>query len=146
MKLFDSKAFTYIELVIVIMTVSVLAVTTSFYFNRNEIASPIAADQLMADIRYIRLKAITVGQNYKIVFSGNSYTMSRSGPEADGETKYLPDGETAVANFGTQLRFNTLGEPCNESSAFPARYGQIQLSGGSTILIYNITGKTQLQQ
>ena len=46
MKLFDSKAFTYIELVIVIMTVSVLAVTISFYFNRNEIASPIAADQL----------------------------------------------------------------------------------------------------
>lgn len=129
------------------MTIGILAVTLAAKFNRTEIGSAVAADMIIADVRHVQLKAISVGQPCKIVFSGNIYTMSRTRDtfEIEIETKTLPNDETATPNFGNTLMFNSLGEPHNASSAFPTPYGQIQLSGGSKIKIYDITGKAEVE-
>ena len=110
-------------------------------YNRNEMGSAVAADQLIADIRYVQLKAISIGQRYKITFAGNSYTMSRA-DDVESGTK-LPNDESVSTDFGNILVFNTLGEPYNASSVFPTPYGQIQLSGGNLVRVYDITGKAE---
>ena len=132
------KGFTYMELVFVIIALSVLAFSIGVRFNKTEIGSAVAADQLIADIRYMQMKAISIGQPYKITFSGgNSYSISRK-DESEKETKKLPNDETAIADICGTLSFNTLGEPNMASNC------TITLSGGSKIIVYSITGKAEL--
>jgi hypothetical protein len=138
----SSSGFTSIELVMVILCLGILTFAIGVRYNRSEIGSAIAADQLIADIRYVQLKAISIGQPYKITFSGNSYSMSRT-DNIESETKKLPNDEAATTDFGNTLIFNTLGEPYNASSVFLSPYGQIQLSGGNLVKVYDITGKAE---
>jgi type II secretory pathway pseudopilin PulG len=138
----SSPGFTSIELIMVIMCLAILTFAIGVRYNRNEMGSAVAADQLIADIRYVQLKAISIGQSYKITFAGNLYTMSRT-DNIESETKKLPNDETISTDFGNTLIFNTLGEPYNASSVFLTPYGQIQLSGGNLVRVYDITGKAE---
>jgi Tfp pilus assembly protein PilE len=139
----SSSGFTSIELIMVIICLAILTFAIGVRYNRNEMGSAVAADQLIADIRYVQLKATSIGQPYKMTFAGNSsYTMSRA-DDVESETKKLPNDETISTDFGNTLVFNTLGEPYNASSVFPTPYGQIQLSGGNIVRVYDITGKAE---
>jgi uncharacterized protein len=135
----SSFGFTSIELIVVIMCLAILMFAIGTRFNRNEMGSAVAADQLIADIRYIQLKAISIGRPYQIVFNGNSYRLSRADDNVEIETKTLPNSEIATADVCTTLRFNTLGEPNIGSDCL------ISLSGDSAIKVrvYNITGKAE---
>jgi hypothetical protein len=126
----------------VIVCLAILTFAIGVRFNRTDMGSAVAADQLIADIRYVQLRATSIGQPYKIIFVGNSYTMSRV-DNVESETKKLPNDEAITTDFGNTLIFNTLGEPHNSSSVFPSPYGQIQLSGGNILRVYDITGKAQ---
>lgn len=136
-----SSGFTSIELIMVILCLGILTFAVGVKtFNKTEMGSAVAADQLIADLRYVQLLATSIGRPYQIVFNGNAYTMSRT-DNMEVETKTLPDGQAVSTDFGSILMFNTLGEPYNSISAFPSPYGQIQLSGGDLVKVYNITGK-----
>ena len=66
--------FTSIELIVVIIALSILAGTAvvSFRFSDQD-KSTIAADQLIADIQYVQMRAMGIGTSQSISFTnGNS--------------------------------------------------------------------------
>ncbi len=128
------SGFTAMELIIVILALSVLAWSIGFKMDVGTGKASVAADQLIADIRYVQVRAMGIGTSQSMTF-----TIGSGAYTAGGEQKILP-GNVTVANtsFGNTLTFNSLGEP-----TFGTGNGTIDLSGGRTITIFGITGKTQ---
>jgi type II secretory pathway pseudopilin PulG len=146
----SSAGFTSIELIVVILCLAILAGTAVVSFRLNdEDKSTIAADQLIADIQYVQMRAMGIGNSQKIQFrfDASNYSTYRILDNADNpvETKKLPDGVTVDNNnFNNILKFNSLGEPfydannsCNVTNGC-----SITLRDGVTIMVYAVTGKT----
>jgi type II secretory pathway pseudopilin PulG len=143
----SSSGFTSIELIVVIIALSILAGTAvvSFRFSDQD-KSTIAADQLIADIQYVQMRAMGIGSQQNISFStGTSSYGIREGTNII-EQKNLPDDviiRNANFNGSNILTFNTLGEPTFSSSA----NGTVDLGKGAspntTITVLAITGKVQ---
>jgi len=127
------------------VTLSILMATAivSFRFTDQD-KSTIAADQLIADIQYVQMRAIGIGNAQNIQFTNGSSSYNVS-----GEQKNLPDGVTVISNtFNNILKFNSLGEPFfdSNSNCTNASAGScyVTLRNNVTIMIYAITGKTCL--
>lgn len=126
--------FTAIELIMVIVVLAILGFVVGTRFNRSEMSSIVAADQLVADIRYVQLRAMSIGVRQSIEFTAGSGDY-----EVVGEKKTLPKGITITGTtFGNTLEFNTLGEPI-----FGPGEGHIILSEGNHITIQGITGRAE---
>lgn len=127
------KGFTAIELIIVILVLSVLAGTVLVKnpFSVSDYGA-IAADQLMADIRYVQLKAMGAQSPQTITFAVGS-----TGYNVAGVAKRLPGSTTIASLTGlpNPLTFNSLGEP--------ASGGRITLSSGNEITVYPYTGRVE---
>ena len=142
----ECRGFTSIELIIVIIVMAVLAGTLIIKnpFSISDYAS-IAANQLIADIQYVQMRAMGLGSQRQISFSTNSgqYCLCRTtgctvaNCSATGEIKRLP-GDVVVTSttFANALVFNSLGEP-----TFGTGNGTINLSNTRNVTIYGITGK-----
>jgi len=133
-----NKGFTAVELIIVMLVLSML--TASFVIKNPFTTSDygaIAADQLMADIHYVKIRAMGLGTSQSISFrvDASDYGLY----DIPGERKKLP-GKITVASttFGNTLSFNSLGEP-----NIGTTNRSITLSAGSPITITAITGSTQ---
>ncbi|HOE17799.1 MAG TPA: type II secretion system protein [Syntrophorhabdaceae bacterium] len=137
------KGFTALELIIVIMVLTVLAASVIIKnpFSIQDY-SAIAADQLIADIQYVQMRAMGVGSSYNLYFTigSNSYNI-RDASNNVIEQKNLPGNITVTSTTlpDNKLAFNTLGEP-----TFGTTDKTISLSGSATpITIYAITGKVE---
>ena len=133
-----SRGFTSIELVVVIICLAILTFTIGASFNRTEMASAVAADQLIADIRYVQLRAMSVGVQQSLIFTLNSGNYI-----AAGENKTLPqDILVTSTSMGNTIAFNTIGEP-----TFGSGDGTITLSSSgtpvATVNIRGITGRVE---
>jgi type II secretory pathway pseudopilin PulG len=147
----SSFGFTSIELIIVILVLSILAGTAIVSFRlSDQDKSNIAADQLVADIQYVQMRAMGIGTSQSIQFryDASNYSAYRILDNAGNpvEEKRLPDNviiRNANFNGSNILTFNTLGEPTFSSSA----NGTVDLGKGSspntTITVLAITGKVQ---
>jgi Tfp pilus assembly protein FimT len=127
------KGFTAIEAVIIVVILGILTVSAVVSYRlTNQDKATIAADQLIADIQYVQMRAMGIGSQQSISFTNGSgvYTVA-------GEQKNLPGGIT-VTSPSNILTFNTLGEP-----TFGTTNQTITLSGPRTITIYAITGKVE---
>ena len=144
----SQKGFTSVELIIVMLVLGML--TVSFVF-RNPFTtgdySTIAADQLIADIRYVQMRAMGLGSAQNIAFTVNSGTYAVA-----GEQKNLPkDIQVISTNFGgtyaNQLKFNSLGEPFVGTNISCANLAggncTVDLTTNKRITIYAITGKVE---
>jgi len=138
-----NKGFTSVELIIVML---VLGMLTASFVIKNPFSiqdySSIAADQLIADIRYVQMRAMGVGSSCNLYFTigSNSYNI-RDASNNVIEQKNLPGNITVTSTTlpGNILAFNTLGEP-----TFGTTDKTISLSGSATaITIYAITGKVE---
>jgi len=134
----SQKGFTSVELIIVMLVLGML--TASFVIKNPFTTSDygaIAADQLMADIQYVKIRAMGLGTSQSISFrvDASDYGLY----DIPGERKKLP-GKTTVASttFGNTLSFNSLGEP-----NIGTTNRSITLSAGSPITITAITGRNQ---
>jgi Tfp pilus assembly protein FimT len=142
----SSFGFTSIELIVVIIALSILAGTAvvSFRFSDQD-KSTIAADQLIADIQYVQMRAMGIGTSQSISFDGSSRYNILDTLGAPIEQKTLPDGVTVNNNnFNNRLKFNSLGEPFFDPSGTCAGNCSITLRNNVTIMVYAITGKTCL--
>jgi len=146
-----TRGFTSIELVIVIMVLSILtaSIIVKNPFSISDYSS-IAADQLIADIRYVQMKASGIGNNQRISFSNNSsqYTL-QDGLGNSIEVKKLPGNVKFISNnFLSVLRFDSLGEPyyvqsgISRSCSLTATGCSIVLEGNLTIMVHAVTGQT----
>jgi Tfp pilus assembly protein FimT len=149
-----SLGFTSVELVIVIVCLSVLAGTAVVSFRlSDEDKSTIAADQLIADIQYVQMRAMGIGsaQSIEFRYDTGDYSAYRI-LNTDGkavENKKLPDDVTIESNnFNNTLKFNSLGEPFygSDTSCTSATGGNcsVTLRNNVIIMVYAITGKTCL--
>jgi type II secretory pathway pseudopilin PulG len=153
----SSSGFTSVELIFVIIVLSILAGTAivSFRFSDQD-KSTIAADQLIADIQYVQMRAMGVGdsQSMQFRYDATNFSAYRILDNANNvlETKNLPDGVTVNdSNFNNRLKFNSLGEPfydsstnCTGTTTGLAGNCSITLRDNVTVMIYAITGKTCL--
>lgn len=125
------KGFTSIELIIVILVLSIL---TASIIIRNPFAiedySSIAADQLIADIRYLQLSAMGKRSSQDIEFFSGSGKYSVAGTQ-----KRLPGNIVVSDTTVNKLSFNSLGEPTTG--------GEIWLSEIRKITVYAVTGKVE---
>lgn len=142
-----TRGFTSIELIVVILVLSVL---TASIIIKNPFTisdySSIAADQLIADIQYVQMRAMGIGTRQSIILkrgfatycvchvSTCTYTTCSS----TGEQKTLPGGVvvSSLPSLETTVTFNTLGEPVNGSVT-------IRLSDAKDVTIDAITGKVE---
>lgn len=144
----SQKGFTSVELIIVML---VLAMLTVSFVIKNPFSiqdySSIAADQLIADIRYVQMRAMGVGSSQNITFTINSGIYNTA-----GEQKNLPqDVQVINTNFGgtyaNQLKFNSLGEPFVGTNVSCATLSggncTVDLTTNKRITIYAITGKVE---
>ncbi|HOW56116.1 MAG TPA: GspH/FimT family protein [Syntrophorhabdaceae bacterium] len=142
-----TKGFTSIELIVVILVLSVL---TASIIIKNPFTisdySSIAADQLIADIQYVQMRAMGIGARQSIIFANGSgiycvchvSTCTYATCSSTGEQKTLPGGVvvSSLPTFGATITFNTLGEPIYGA-------GTIRLSNTKDVTIYAITGKVE---
>ena len=137
------RGFTSVELIVVILVLSLL---TASIIIKNPFSisdySSIAADQLIADIQYVQMRAMgmRVPQFIQLRVDAGDYGIY----DVAGVRKKLPGNVkvTGPASFTGPLKFDSIGEP--------DWHGTIDLSGGKaaggqTIRIYASTGKTVIE-
>ena len=143
------KGFTSIELIIVILVLSLLSASIIIKnpFTISDYSS-IAADQLIADIQYVQMRAMGIGSRQSIILRNDSGTYcvyhdtvptcTYATCGSTGEKKTLPGNVvvSSIPSFGDTITFNTLGEPIYGA-------GTIGLSNSRNVTIYAITGKVE---
>lgn len=132
-----TRGFTSIELIIVILVLSVLSASIII---KNPFAisdySSIAADQLIADIQYVQMRAMGLRSSQTIALRINASDYGIY--SVTGVQKKLPgDIRVTSTSFTGPLTFNSIGEP--------DRSGTIGLSGGRTITVNASTGKAEIE-
>lgn len=131
-----SDGFTIIEAIMVILVIGILASILMYrYDTSRDTSATVAVNSLVADIQYVRAKAMAAGAPQSISFSVGSGVYNLS-----GEQKRLPDGVmvTATTLPADILTFNTLGEP-----TFGISDRTITLTGPRTITVRAITGSVE---
>jgi len=122
------KGFTAIEAVMIVVILSILTVSAVVSYRlTNQDKATIAADQLIADIQYVQMRAMGIGTSQSITFTTGLGTYT-----AAGEQKNLPGGVTLSTT--ATFTFNSLGEPTVGGD------GVIQVGSNKYIKVLGITG------
>jgi Tfp pilus assembly protein PilE len=143
----QSKGFTLIELVLIMIIVGILAITVMprIDFTISTTASLDGAAYIVAsDVRYAQEYAMANRVEKDINFTQNWSTYTFTPASNLDPSGQLPSGVTISSPTYT-LRFNSLGEPI--SIPLANQYVDVTVSGGGTtktIRIRNFTGKAQI--
>lgn len=149
----ENSGFTAIEAIAVVVIIGILASAVTYRYSRSPGAdAALAANQLIADIQYVQMRAIGIGhpQSIRFFVGKGSYSIcegSTCEPMRVIEEKNLPDPDYVMIRstnlVDNRLTFNTIGEPTFGTTAS----GIINLGMGTntykTITISPITGKVQ---
>ncbi|MDD5009420.1 MAG: type II secretion system protein [Syntrophorhabdaceae bacterium] len=130
------SGFTALELIIVIMVLSVLAASVIIKnpFSIQDYSS-MAADQLIADIRYVQIRAMGIGSSQKLSFTNGSDAYSiRDASNNVIEQKNLAGNITVISTTlpSNILEFDSLGEPTIG--------GVVTVGSSQYIKVFSITG------
>lgn len=161
------RAFTLIEIIVVMIVISIMAVVALPSFsNVGSSRAGVAARMIARDLTYARERAIATGTRIWVVFSAstNSYSVLSENPASPGRAgastmtdpngsgksyiQYLNTGDYAGVTFtgitfdaGTEVGFDWVGKPYNSTSAALSAAGTITLSaGGYTVTVQPSTG------
>ena len=142
------NGFTAIEAIMVIVIIGILATAITYRYNRStDTDGTLAANQLIADIQYVQIRAMGIGRPHNIIFAVGTGSYSiREGTNII-EQKNLPDPDNIIIRNtnlpDNTLTFNTIGEPTFSAT----ENGTINLGKGTNtyriITIFPITGKAQ---
>jgi len=125
------KGFSLIELIIVIVALAILAAAVFYKVGtfKSDATSITAVDQVIADIQYVQMLAMSKAEKRSISFTANSNTYN-----AAGESKELP--RDVKAENTITFTFNSLGEPTEGGN-------QTVTIAGKQIKVWAITGKAE---
>lgn len=127
----NRKGFTFIELVMVIVLISIVAVYAAPRLsNVTDTKAGAFVDKLRADIRYAQNLAMTTNQRYRVYFNGSGGSAPANGysvvnnvtagiaPDPDGSGNLIVTlnsgdyaGITVSTPAGGYIEFNALGVP-----------------------------------
>jgi prepilin-type N-terminal cleavage/methylation domain-containing protein len=125
-----SEGFTILELVVVIIILSVLAVSIGYkIISTPDTSSIVGVDQVIADIQYVQTLAMASMAQKSIIFTSGSGTYNMA-----GETRRMPG--SAVAGNTVTFTFNSLGEPTAGAD------GTLTI-GSKQVKVWAITGKVE---
>ena len=119
------KGFTLVELIITLAVFAILLGAVFITVSRKDSSRrsiDAASDQILADIRYARQRAISEGRNVAIKFywRNNFYVIQHS-PSEPIRTVYLPDGINICRSTGiTTITYTPRGTPSRGDSIFIA--------------------------
>lgn len=146
----QSKGFTLIEVILIMVIVGILAVTVMprIDFTLPGATSVYGAAYMVAsDIRYVQECAMANRVSKSITFTSgqNSYTFPATAPSTSplDPSGRLPSGVTIGTTI--TITFNSLGEPIS----IPVGTGSVTISvsgvgGTRTITVLNYTGKVNI--
>ncbi len=99
------NGFTALEIIIVVVIIGILAASIGYRtLSTTGTSYVVAVDQVIADIQYVQVLAMSTLQQQSITFTNGSVTYNMA-----GETRVFPGG-VAAGNTVT-FTFNSLGEP-----------------------------------
>ena len=117
MKKTDIQGFTLIELIIVIVIGSILAVYAMFHWPTPALNIDAQAQQFANDIRYTRSSSMSKGERYRIIkLSSSSYTITNNA----GTSITFPSGQTIVT-FPAGITFGAWNNLPNNLIAFDSK-------------------------
>ena len=153
----DSRGFTLVELVIVIVLASILAAYAVVKWpSDSELKLPAQASLLASHIRHTQALAMHWGQPLRLTISSGAYSVScvtaSASPPCDSTPVIDPVTnqsfsvalETGISLAGANTDFDTLGRPVSGGSLLtttPARTFTLSADGGShAVVLEPLTG------
>jgi type II secretory pathway pseudopilin PulG len=118
----NGKGFTFIELILIITIIGILAVSVNVRSTDQSINLVAQRAQVVQDIRYTQSLAMSHGQNYRIIFGSNSYQITDNigniipNPTSGLQNQPLSQGFVfanwpATSLTNRTLVFNSTGNP-----------------------------------
>jgi type IV fimbrial biogenesis protein FimT len=136
------SGFTLIEMMIVIAIIAILTAIAAPNFSNYMIQRRLngAARQVMSDLMWARMQAVSKNNNFKITFSGNSYTIENV---ATGETTPTKDIRTDYYDVSfSDISNNPIFSPRGTASALATI--TLTNAGGSKSVCVAITGRVKV--
>ncbi len=122
----NTRGFTLIELIVIIVLVGILAIAAVISFP-TDMNTEAARLEFIRAVRYAQHRAMTreytgFGTAWGITVGGNQYTVERLGGGEQAETEYVGRfllDNNAIGLTGPSIYFNALGEPIDTGSGAP---------------------------
>jgi len=161
-----NRAFTLVEIIIVIVIISIAAMmAVPMFSSAADMQTRSVANMLTADLEYAKSLAISTQNAHSVVFdvANDTYQIQEGGTVIDHPHKsggYIVnlDNDSRIsavsittANFDTQVEitFDYLGSPYSGlTTAAPLNSGQINLQAGTfsmTVTVEPVTGYITIQ-
>lgn len=150
-RVYRSRGFTLVELVVTLVIIGVLAAASApIFFTQQTFAEHGFANETRAGMRYAQKLAVSSGCSVRVQFSGNGFSLTRSGNSAncnDGAyTQSVVDPSNLGAQFARTAPAGATVSAAPASFVFEPSGGiaggasvTVTLSGG---LAFNIAGAT----
>jgi prepilin-type N-terminal cleavage/methylation domain-containing protein len=145
-----AKAFTLIELTIVIVIVAILAVIAMIAWPGQGINASAQAERLASDIRYVQNLAMTKHQRYRINFSSSQYTLTDNAsngvihPTTGSSVVSLPSG-MSLSTSGLSngyIEFESNGRPYSAPTTALSSAATITISTSTTADTVSVAAQT----
>ena len=131
----DSKGFTIIELIMVIVIIGIMAVTAiPRMISTGTISSRESAEMVAADLRKTQELAMADVASHSIAFASGSGSYTIDQGKANAQTMTLPSGTTI--NSTATIIFDTHGVP-NAATT-------IDVGGVTTVKVVQYTGRVTI--
>lgn len=107
LKKFSKKmvGFTLIELTIVLLIISILAIFVMSNLPKTTINVDAQANQLAGDLRYTQTLAMSRGNRFRLVITGNTYQIVNG---STGSAITIPVAGATTVTLGAGITFGTL--------------------------------------
>lgn len=148
----NQTGFTIFELVITLVIIAVIGVFVVFNWPGLSINLDGQAQQLASDLRYTQTLAMTNGQRYKLVTTGNTYQIQNNSgtpvPLLQGTTVTLYSGITFGTLTTSTIIFDGKGRPYDGSSVLLSSAANFPLTAEGqteTVVVTQNTGRVTVQ-
>lgn len=144
------SGFTLIEVMIVIAIISILASIAVPNFRNYMIQGRLngAARQIMSDLMYARMQAVSQNNEFRVIFNGNGYQYkilddnNNDGDEDSGEQTVVKNIQTDYPGVTFNSNNNPIFSPRGTASSLPTI--TLTNSGGTKTITVAITGRVKI--